>query len=123
MVAWLAGGAAVISSAGITDMRYGNLIDEDWQGIDRFQNSADRRRPLPLPGGVRCFAIAASKDGLAGRFGDGLVSIDSALGRHQEPARTLAFAPSNQWVVHGMTHTHLLTRAAVYHKIRKWLAS
>ena len=114
---------ARIRSAGITDMRYGNLVDEDWQGIDRFQNSADRRLPLPLPSGVRCFAIAASKGGLAGGFGDGFVSIESALGRHQEPARTLAFAPSDQWVVHGMTHRDLLTRAAIYHKIREWLAS
>jgi hypothetical protein len=114
---------ARIRSAGITDLRYGNLVDEDWQGIDRFQNSADRRLLLPLPGGVRCFAIAASKGGLAGGFGDGLVSIDSALGRHKEPARTLAFAPSDQWVVHGMTHRDLLTRAAIYRKIREWLAA
>jgi len=114
---------ARIRSAGITDLRYGNLVDEDWQGIDRFQNSADRRLLLPLPGGVRCFAIAASKGGLARGFGDGLVSIDSALGRHKEPARTLAFAPSDQWVVHGMTHRDLLTRAAIYHKIRDWLAA
>jgi len=104
-------------------LRYGNLVDEDWQGIDRFQNSADRRLLLPLPGGVRCFAIAASKGGLAGGFGDGLVSIDSALGRHKEPARTLAFAASDQWIVHGMTHRDLLTRAAIYRKIREWLAA
>ena len=113
---------ARIRSAGITDMRYGNLVDEDWQGIDRFQNSADRRLPLTLPDGVRCFAIAANTGGLAGRSGDGFVSIDSALGRHQEVARTLAFAPSDQWVVQGMTHRDLLTRAAIYHKLRQWLA-
>jgi hypothetical protein len=53
--------ARIARSAGITDMRYSNLVDEDWQGIDRFQNLPDRRR-MPLPGGVRCFAIAASKD-------------------------------------------------------------
>jgi hypothetical protein len=116
-------GIARIRSAGITDLRYGNLIDEDWQGIDRFQNSPDRRRPLPLPEGVRCFAIAASKGRLAAAYGDGLVSIDSALGRHQEPARTLAFAPSDQWIAHGMTHRDLLTRAAIYRKLREWLAS
>jgi len=114
---------ARIRSAGITDMRYGNLLDEDWQGIDRFENLPDRRRPLPLPDGVRCFAIAASKGGLAGACGDGLVSIDSALGRHEEPARTLAFAPSDQWIATGMTHGDLLTRAAIYHKLREWLAS
>ena len=32
-----------IRSAGITDLRYGNLVDEDWQGRDRFAG----RRPSP----------------------------------------------------------------------------
>ena len=49
---------------------------------------------LPLPAGVRCFALAAS---LAHRgrhdqeklLGDGLVPLDSALGRHADPARAL----------------------------------
>src|SRR4030095_10668393 len=30
-----------IRSAGITDLRYGNLLDEDWEGRDRFEHSAD----------------------------------------------------------------------------------
>jgi PGAP1-like protein len=120
------GRIARIRSSGITDMRYGNLIDEDWESADRFHNEGDRRRPLPLPVGVPCFAIAASKGGrpseLAHGFGDGLVSLDSALGRHPDGARTLSFPPSHQWVFHGMTHWDLLRRAAVYRKLREWLA-
>ena len=48
-----------IRSAGITDLRYGNLVHEDWQGRDRFARG-DRRRFVPLPEGVRCYAIAAT---------------------------------------------------------------
>ena len=48
-----------IRSAGITDLRYGNLADEDWHGRDRFARG-DRRRFVPLPDGVRCFAIGAT---------------------------------------------------------------
>ena len=48
-----------IRSAGITDLRYGNLTHEDWQGRDRFARG-DRRRFVPLPEGVRCYAIAAT---------------------------------------------------------------
>jgi hypothetical protein len=120
-------GIARIRSAGITDMRYGNVVDEDWEGSDRFDNAGDRRRPLPLPEGARCFAIAASSgdrsSGFAGSFGDGLVSVDSALGRHADPALTLSFAPSRQWVLHGMTHWDLLRRNAVYRKLREWFTS
>ncbi|MCU0775556.1 MAG: GPI inositol-deacylase, partial [Ideonella sp.] len=55
-----------VRSAGITDLRHGNLLDEDWDGHDRFARTGDRRRPLPLPEGVRCFAIAATTGARAG---------------------------------------------------------
>ncbi len=41
-----------IRSAGITDMRHGNLLDEDWKGGDRFASAGDVRSPLPSPAGV-----------------------------------------------------------------------
>ena len=118
---------ASIRSAGITDLRYGNLLDEDWQGTDRFHHAGDRRRPLPLPKRVRCFAIAANKGRNPGKpgqqFGDGLVSVDSALGRHADPSQALLFSKSRQWVGHGMSHWDLLSHPAVYQHIRTWLAS
>ena len=49
-----------IRSAGVTDLRYGNLMDEDWRGRDRFAREPDTRRPVPLPKGVACYAIAAT---------------------------------------------------------------
>jgi len=59
-------------SAGITDLRYGNLLDEDWQGKDRFARGPDRRAAVPLPDGVACYAMAAtvsrSPEALAGRL-------------------------------------------------------
>ena len=36
------GRIAALRSAGITDLRHGNLIDTDWDGHDRFER-ADRR--------------------------------------------------------------------------------
>ncbi len=55
-------------------------------------------RPLSLPGGVRCFAIAATtaakRSVLADRLiGDGLVPLRSALGLHDEARHQLAFLP------------------------------
>ena len=111
-----------IRSAGITDLRYGYVLDDDWRGSDRFRNSPDHRQPVPLPKRVRCCTVAASI-GRNQAIGDGLVSVDSALGRHQDPALTLAFAARNQWIGHGLNHWDLLDHPAVYKRMRSWLAS
>lgn len=113
---------ASIRSAGITDLRYGYLLDEDWRGSDRFRHSPDHRQPVPLPKRVRCFTVAASI-GRNHTIGDGLVSVDSALGRHHDPSLTLAFAPRDQWVGHGLNHWDLLDHPAVHKRMRSWLAS
>ena len=107
-----------IRSAGITDLRYGNLLDDDWRGRDRFDASPDLRCLMPLPDKVKCYAIAAT----TGKFlGDGVVPVDSALGRHKDPRRTLSFAKSRQWVGYGMNHFDLLSEPAVYERIKRWL--
>lgn len=111
---------AKIRSAGITDLRYGSLLDEDWEGADRFHHSGDARHPVPLPEGVRCFTIAASNGKI---LGDGLVSLNSALGRHSDPRLTLCFAKSHQWIGHGMHHWDLLSHPSVHSRIRKWIGS
>jgi hypothetical protein len=117
-----------IRSAGITDLRHGCLLDEDWQGRDRFAPGERRRRPLPLPAGVPCYAIAATIGDAAGereerRRGDGLVPIASALGRHPDPRLVLDFPLAHQWIVHDTGHLDLLNRPAVYEHVRDWLAS
>ena len=113
-----------IRSAGVTDLRHGNLLDEDWRGRDRFRAGPDERRPVPLPRGVKCHAIAASlaRDGSAPPRGDGLVPRDSALGRHPDRARDLRFPASRRWIAYGAGHLDLLDRPDVYERIRRWIA-
>ena len=55
-------------------------------------------------------------------LGDGLVSVSSALGRHEDAERSLAIPESRQWVGYGMNHMDLLSRPEVYEQIRRWLA-
>lgn len=115
-----------VRSAGITDLRHGYLVDEDWVGRDRFARVTDRRHHLPLPGGVRCFTAAATLGAQGGDLkdrllGDGLVPLDSALGRHRDPARTLAFPEDRQWVGCGMSHLDLLNRPEVATQLCTWL--
>jgi pimeloyl-ACP methyl ester carboxylesterase len=117
-----------IRSAGITDLRFGNLLDEDWEKRDRFERSGDLRVPVPLPEGVACYAIAATTGKRLGALGDqligdGIVPLASALGRHANPKLALTFDESRQWVAYGMNHLDLLSQPEVYAQIRRWLAS
>jgi pimeloyl-ACP methyl ester carboxylesterase len=114
---------AQIRSAGVTDLRYGNVLDEHWEGRDRFARGEDTRRALPLPAGVDCYAIAGSMAKTRGEkpSGDGLVPVESALGRHEKAEMTLAFPDANQWVAFGTNHLDMLNRAEVYAQLRSWL--
>jgi len=116
-----------IRSAGITDLRFGNLVDEDWNKRDRFERSRDLRVAVPLPEGVACYAIAASTGKMAGDLsgrliGDGIVPLASALGHHRNPRLALTFDESRQWVAYGINHLDLLSDPEVYAQIRRWLA-
>lgn len=117
----------MIRSAGVTDLRYGNLLDEDWHGRDRFARDGDRRRPVPLPQGVACYAVAATSAGGRSRVAamlpsDGLVTLDSALGRHPRRDLALDFPADHCWIASGMGHFDLLSRPEVYARLRDWLA-
>ncbi|MDA3896612.1 MAG: hypothetical protein PF482_10745 [Desulfobacteraceae bacterium] len=74
-----------------------------------------------------CFAIAATTGKKVGDFrdrflGDGLVQVDSALGRHEKSSLTLSFPMIRQWVGYGMNHMELLNHPEVYKQIRRRLA-
>lgn len=114
-----------IRSAGVTDMRFGNVLDEHWAGADRFARGADRRTALPLPVGVDCYAIAATTSPGPGRrlAGDGLVPVASALGRCARPGLSLELPESHHWIAFGAGHLDLLDRPEVYERIRSWLSS
>lgn len=115
-----------IRSAGITDLRHGHVQDADWQGRDRFASGADHRQPLPLPEGVRCFAVAATLAGQRSRVaerltGDGLVPLDSALGRHEDPALRLEVPRERQRTVFRTGHLDLLSSPVVAEQLKAWL--
>lgn len=115
-----------IRSAGITDLRYGSLLDEDWKDRERFAHDGDRRHPLPLPKSVPCYAIAATTGKKIGDIGDrlvgdGLVPLHSALGKHERPDLDLHFAPDRQWIALGTSHLALLNRKEVTAQLMHWL--
>jgi pimeloyl-ACP methyl ester carboxylesterase len=100
-------------SEGITDLRHGNITGEEPAFVQ-------------LPDDVECYALAATlgrKRGLLAErlIGDGLVPLDSALGRHADAARTLSIPKDRQWIGYEMGHLELLGRPEVYTQLEKWL--
>lgn len=119
---------AQLRSAGITDLRYGHVLDADWQGRDRFRTRPDQRTPVPLPAGVACYAVAATlaarRSPVAERLvGDGLVPLHSALGIHDDAGRGLGFAKDQQAVFYRLGHLALLGNAGVARQLEQWMAA
>jgi hypothetical protein len=115
-----------VRSAGITDLRYGNLQDADWQGRDRHAQHRDDRRPTPLPAGVATYLLAATTADQPGPLhhaliGDGLVPLASALGEHRDAALALQVPASHRHVVAGCGHLDLLCHDAVRAQLLRWL--
>jgi pimeloyl-ACP methyl ester carboxylesterase len=115
-----------LRSCGITDLRHGNLCDEDWQDQDRFELSSKPRQAIPLPTGVSCYAIATSIEGkplelTSQLIGDGLVGIDSGLGKHPKAEYQLQFASNHSWIGYNINHMQLLSSHQVYEKLSDWL--
>lgn len=118
---------AQLRSAGITDLRYGLLLGQDWQGRDRFRRTPDTRTPLPLPAGVACYTVGATlapKRGSAADrlLGDGLVPLKSALGQHADPRHGLGFAKDAQCIAYRTSHLDLLHSPLVTAQLLAWLA-
>ena len=117
---------AELRSAGITDLRYGFVVDADWHGHDRFRRQPDRRTPVPLPDTVACYTVAATtaakRSNAADRLvGDGLVPLHSALGQHTEPERCLHFDKNKQLIAYRMNHLALLNSPEVTQQLLTWL--
>ncbi len=116
-------GLGQIRSAGVTDLRFGNVLDEHWKGVGRFELGGDRRKPLALPDGVECYAVAATTATGPGNKlpSDGVVPVASALGQCDRAELTLGFPPTHQWIAFGAGHLDLLDQPAVYATIKAWL--
>lgn len=115
-----------IRSAGVTDLRYGNLVDEDWKNSDRFELKGDQRQHIPLPENIEFYAVAAvigkeTNPTSTQILGDTLVSVKSALGKHKNPEKNLNFKKKNIWIAYDSNHLDLLSNPKILDKLKVWL--
>ena len=126
-----------IRSAGIRDLRHGNIRDDDTparNGLDQGRRDRegdahrDSRVPSPLPAHVRAYAVAATTQApragadVDGLRGDGLVRIASAFGQHPDRRFTLRIPAARRMLAYRTNHLDLLGSAEVYARLRRWLA-
>jgi pimeloyl-ACP methyl ester carboxylesterase len=109
-----------IRSAGITDLRYGNVLERDWS------NDLSVRITTPLPDDVECFAIAATtgklkRDLRDTLLGDGLVPVASALGKHRLVKHRLAIPEQHTLIAYECNHMELLNDPTVFEQLTQWI--
>jgi pimeloyl-ACP methyl ester carboxylesterase len=112
-------------SAGIKDLRFGYLKDEDWKGQRENALWHDNRHPVPLLSGVHYYNLASlmareSKNFFAEYWGDGLVPMRSAAGKSFLKSMTLPFLPEHFKILRGLSHTRTTRDRKVYRQILKW---
>jgi pimeloyl-ACP methyl ester carboxylesterase len=112
-------------SAGIKDLRHGNLLDEDWLGHNPDQPRPDNRRTVPFLPDVDYYFAAATlgrhdQDPLGHLLGDFLVRMDSAVGSHKDDLRHLPIKPENCQVFHEKNHFDLINDERVHQQIIAW---
>lgn len=112
-------------SAGIKDLRHGNLLDEDWRQEPESSGHKDRRRFVPTVAGVEYFVIAATvgRDDREVRgqlLGDLLVRVDSATGAHPDRSRCLEVPSENIRIFYQMDHFQLQEDDRVHQQILHW---
>ncbi len=113
-------------SQGIKDLRFGYLVEEDWQGRDADALLENNRHDIPFLDSAAHYFIAATMTESPGHplgflLGDTLVRFPSAAGRATPPAGHFPFKAENGRHLGRMTHLRLLNHPAVLGQIRFWL--
>jgi hypothetical protein len=130
-ISWL----TKIRSAGVMDLGYGNIRDEDWscheEDGNRHMALFDTRQPTPLPP-VSCLAVAAvlgeanlSSNLLLGASlrTDGLVTEASALGIGHTSNAALNLVFEDSITLYNLGHLGLLSSQDVYKAMLCFLAA
>lgn len=114
-------------SAGIIDLRHGSIRDADWQSLEgRNVLPQDFRHPTRLPSGIKTYFIASAliethyDSRTTSLLGDGLVSIQSALGE-DSGEHTLFVPEGHKAVFYGVSHVNLMYSRRVRNQVVAWL--
>lgn len=107
-------------SKGVKDLRFGNLVDEDWLDFDPDELMQNRRVPVPWLSTARHHRVVGHALPGIETVGDGMVRPPSAtadaLGAQPE-----APGPVDVQIMSGMDHLTLARHPAVFEHIERWV--
>jgi pimeloyl-ACP methyl ester carboxylesterase len=112
-------------SEGIKDLRYGYLVDEDWQDRDPDALLKNNRHHIPFLETANYYYVGATltrdpHHPVGHLVGDLLVRFPSARG-DGAPGQRIPFHIDNGHHAGGLTHFHVLNDPGVYRQIHAWL--
>lgn len=113
-------------SAGIKDLRYGYVRDEDWEGQDPDGLLRNNKDTVPLLEGAEHYVISGTvhedSDSIFSQFfGDALVRKYSATGQSKQQRHHLPFLPENHKEFTKIMHIQLAHNERVYEQLREWV--
>lgn len=116
-----------LRSAGIKDLRYGLLVEEDWKGKDPDAFANSEKTFVPLVPSIQYYVVTGtlhqnSEHFLSEFFGDAIVGKGSAIGKSGNSKYDLNFTKENIAEIPGVTHIKLMHDEAVYSQIRVWFS-
>ncbi|AMN66628.1 alpha/beta fold hydrolase [Psychrobacter sp. P11G5] len=116
-----------LRSTGIIDLRHGSIRDDDWKSLEgRSVLPQDFHHPARLPLHVNTYFIAATlveahyDSKATSLLGDGLVTIESALGEY-DGEHALSVPEGHKAIFYGVSHYNLLYNDRVHKQVVAWL--
>lgn len=115
-------GLAKLRSAGITDLRFGSILDADWQNKDRFKENLPSTF-VQLPQNIDGYAVAGciNKEHNTTFLGDGMVTLNSAFGKANKSDATLSFQSNQMFTAYETSHMGLLSSQKVFDQLNNWM--
>jgi pimeloyl-ACP methyl ester carboxylesterase len=116
-----------VRGAGVKDLGYGYVVDEDWEGHDPDAFWSNTGTVVPFFESANHYFVSATltrdAEHPVGRLvGDLLVRRASAWS-HEGRGEQLQFAIDRYSHLGGATHLDLLNHPAVYDQLRRWLTT
>jgi hypothetical protein len=113
-----------LRSVGVKDLRFGGVVEEDWQSVDPDELLRDRCVDVPFLDHATYHFIGTtvtrnSSNPLGAAVGDLLVPFPSAAGRGRR--RRVPFAVEHGRHLGALHHFDLLNHPAVYRQQHAWL--
>jgi pimeloyl-ACP methyl ester carboxylesterase len=115
-----------LRSAGVKDLRYGYLCEEDWFGHDPDEFLHNTAQEIPFLKSANhyfvCATLTQRADALSARLVGDLLVLRASAWAHPGRGERMRFPVDNYRHVGGASHFDLLNHPAIYEQIRRWLS-